>query len=85
VRTFIIRLQEDAGGSGRTGTATPRLRGFVDEVASGLRAKFRSERELLTALTAALTLDPPGPPWRGEDGAAGEPSSDRPDPALEED
>ena len=84
MRTFIIRLQEDASGGSRTGTATPRLRGFVDEVASGLRARFRNERELLTALSAALTLDSPGPPWSGEHRAADEPSSDRPDPALEE-
>jgi hypothetical protein len=65
VRTFIIRLREDAGDSDRTGAATPRLRGVVDEVATGLRATFRNDRELVTALVAAVGADPPGPPWAG--------------------
>jgi len=70
VRTFIVRLQEHADGSGRSGAATPVLCGFVDEVASGLRARFRNEQELLTALTVAAVEDPPGPPWSGEHRAA---------------
>jgi hypothetical protein len=84
VRTFIVRLQEDAGGSGRAEAATPRLCGFIDEVTSGLRATFRNEQELLAALMAAVSVDPPGPPGRGEHRVGWKPSSDRPDPVLEE-
>lgn len=68
MRTFIVRLQEDTAGR-RPDAAAPRLRGFVDEVASGLRATFRDEQELLTALAVALAVDPPGPPWSGEQAA----------------
>jgi hypothetical protein len=60
VRTFIVRLQEDSGAD--AGADALRLRGFVDEVATGLRATFRTDQELVTALAAALT-DVPGPPW----------------------
>jgi len=84
VRTFIVRLLEDTAGSRRMDAAAPRLRGFVDEVASGLRATFRDEQELLTALAAVLALDPPGPPWGGEHRAARESSPDRPDRNPEE-
>ena len=63
MRTFIVRLQEDSGGSGRAGADAPRMRGFVDEVASGMRVTFRNEQELVTALMAAAAADPPGPPW----------------------
>ena len=59
MRTFIIRLQDDAGGAGRPGDSAPRLRGVVDEVATGLRAIFRNDQELLTALAAALAGAPP--------------------------
>jgi hypothetical protein len=73
VRTFIVRLHEDPGGSTRpvheapgsshrAGAAGPRLRGVVDEVATGLRVTFRNDRELVTALMAAVGADPPGPP-----------------------
>ena len=65
MRTFIVRLQEDAGGSGRGGAATTRLRGVVDEVATGLRATFRNDQELVTALMAAVGAGPPDPPWAG--------------------
>jgi len=83
VRTFIIRLQEDTGDSGRTSGAGPRLRGIVDEVATGLRATFRNDHELVTALAAAVGAGPPGPPWDG-DRPPGEPPSDRRGPRLEE-
>jgi hypothetical protein len=66
VRTFIVRLQEDASG-GTTGAAAPRLRGVVDEVATGLRVTFRNDQELVTALVAAVLADPPGPPWGAAD------------------
>jgi len=65
VRTFIIRLQEDTSDSGRTGAAGPRLRGVVDEVATGLRATFRNDHELVAALVAAVAAGPPGPPPGG--------------------
>ena len=84
MRTFIVRLQEDSGGSGREGADAPRLRGFVDEVASGMRVTFRNEQELVTALMAAAAADPPGPPWGGDRRAAHEPSPDRPDHTLGE-
>jgi len=84
VRTFIVRLQEDAGGSGRTDASTRRLRGVVDEVATGLRATFRNDQELVTALLAAMGTDPPGSPWSGGDRSPGEPASDRPSPTLKE-
>jgi hypothetical protein len=61
VRTFIVRLQEDVGGSDRGGAApTPRLRGVVDEVATGLRATFRDQQELVSALMTAVSGDRPG-------------------------
>jgi hypothetical protein len=84
VRTFIIRLLEDAGGSGRSGAVAPGLRGFVDEVTSGLRARFRNEQELVAALRTAVTVDPPGPPWSGEHRVAPGPSPVHPDHACEE-
>jgi hypothetical protein len=62
VRTFIVRLHEDAG-SEAAGAVMTRLRGVVDDVASGLRATFRSNAELLTALMAAVAAGQPGPPW----------------------
>ena len=83
MRTFIIRLQEDTGDSGRTGADASRLRGVVDEVATGLRATFRNDQELVTALVAAVGGGPPGPPWGG-DRLPGESSPDRPGPRLKE-
>lgn len=83
MRTFIIRLHEDTGDSGRTSAAGPRLRGVVDEVATGLRATFRNDHELVTALAAAVAAGPPGPPWGGRRPPAGSPS-DTPDPGLKE-
>ena len=59
MRTFIVRLQEDAGGSDRGGAATARLRGVVDEVATGLRATFRDQEELVNALLSAVAADRP--------------------------
>jgi hypothetical protein len=76
VRTFIVRLQEDAGGGDRGGAATPRLRGVVDEVATGLRATFRNQQELVTALMTAVAADRPGQAHGGVDRAAHEPASD---------
>jgi hypothetical protein len=62
VRTFIVRLQHDGGGVDRHDAELPRLRGVMEEVATGLRVTFRSEAELLTALTAALAADTPDTP-----------------------
>jgi hypothetical protein len=62
VRTFIVRLQHDGGGVDRHDAELPRLRGVMEEVATGLRVTFRSEAELLTALTAALAADTPATP-----------------------
>jgi hypothetical protein len=73
VRTFIVRVQEDTGGSGRTAAAAPRLRGVVDEVSSGLRATFRNDHELVTALMTAMGADPAGPSWYAGDLAPREP------------
>jgi hypothetical protein len=83
VRTFIVRLQEEAGASTGTARAEPRLRGVVDEVATGMRATFRNERELVTALTAAVAYRP-GPPWTGEQRATHRPSSDSATTTYEE-
>jgi len=83
VRTFIIRLQEDTGDSGRTGPVGRRLRGVVEEVATGLRATFRNDQELVTALVAAAGGGPPGPPWGG-DRLPGEHPPDQPGPRLKE-
>jgi hypothetical protein len=62
VRTFIVRLQHDGGGGDRHDAELPRLRGVMEEVATGLRVTFRSDAELLTALTTALAADTPGTP-----------------------
>jgi hypothetical protein len=53
VKTFVVRIHQD-DGSDQAGADTPRLRGVVDEVATGLRATFRSELELVAALKAAM-------------------------------
>ena len=63
VKTFIVRVQEDAGGTGRADSEAGRLRGVVDEVATGLRATFRNDAELISALLAAVGGASPGPPW----------------------
>ena len=84
MRTFIIRLQEDATGSGPAAAATPRLRGVVDEVATGLRATFRNDHELVTALLAAMSADPAGPSWGGGDRAPREPLPTEPNPIFKE-
>jgi hypothetical protein len=52
VRTFIVRLQDEAAG--RPGDPAPRLCGVVDEVSTGMRAMFRSDQELVAALIAAV-------------------------------
>ena len=60
MKTFVVRLHEDAG-SDPAGAGIPRLCGVVDEVATGLRATFRSEGELVATLkAAAMGTDPPG-------------------------
>jgi hypothetical protein len=71
VRTFIVRLQHEGGDGNRPGAEAPPLRGVVDEVATGLRATFRNDTELLTALTTALAAAPP----RARDGRAPHESS----------
>ncbi len=55
MRTFIVRFHEDTTEDAARG----RMRGVVDEVATGRRVTFRSSEELLTALSAALTADVP--------------------------
>lgn len=79
VRTFIVRLLQDASGSGRAGAAGPRLRGVVDEVATGMRTTFRDDQELVKALMTAVSSGPPGPSPGAGDREAREPSSDKPD------
>jgi hypothetical protein len=83
VRTFIVRLLGEPGGGGQRGPAAPRLRGVVDEVASGLRTTFGTGQELLAALTAAAAE--PEAPRGGQNGTAREPASDYPDRSLGED
>jgi len=55
-----VRLLEEAGGPARPDPAAP-LRGVVDEVATGLRATFRNDAELLTALATAMAAEPARP------------------------
>jgi hypothetical protein len=62
MRTFIVRFHEDT-----TDAATGRMRGVLDEVATGRRVTFRCSEELLTALAAALTADVPAGPARPPD------------------
>jgi hypothetical protein len=54
VRTFIVRLQEDAISGQPAGVAAPRLCGVVDEVSTGTSATFRNDRELIATLAAAI-------------------------------
>jgi hypothetical protein len=54
VRTFIVRLQEDAISGNPAGSAAPRLCGVVDEVSTGTSATFRNDRELIATLVAAI-------------------------------
>jgi hypothetical protein len=54
MRTFIVRLVQDASGSSRLAARGSRLRGVVDEVATGLRTTFRDDQELVAVLSAAL-------------------------------
>lgn len=77
MRTFIVRLLQDA--SSGPGPAGPRLRGVVDEVATGLRTTFRDDTELVTALTTALGAEPSGPALTARGGAWLEASPDNPD------
>ena len=70
MKTFVVRLHEDAGGD-PAGADSPCLRGVVDEVATGLRATFRSELELVAVLKAAIDTDQPGPSWNGGGPAPG--------------
>jgi hypothetical protein len=57
VRTFIVRIREARDGGDREGVTIPRLRGVVDEVATGLRATFRDAHELVAALLTAAAAD----------------------------
>jgi hypothetical protein len=68
VRTFIVRIREAGVGGERGGATTPRLRGVVDEVATGLRATFRDGQELINALMTAAA---------GERNAPAEDEADR--------
>jgi len=61
VKTFVVRLHEDADSSPASADV-PRLCGVLEQVATGLRATFRDERELVAALKAAMGTDPPGSP-----------------------
>jgi len=69
VKTFLVRLHEDAD-SKPAAADIPRLCGVIDEVATGLRATFRSERELVAALKAHMGTDPPGATGPSRDGGA---------------
>jgi len=55
MRAFIVRFHEDTTADAARG----RMRGVVDEVATGRRVTFRSSEELLAALAAALGADVP--------------------------
>jgi hypothetical protein len=70
VKTFVVRLHEDVG-SDPAGADTPRLRGVVAEVVTGLSATFHNELELVAALKAAMDTDPSGPSQDGGDRAPG--------------
>ncbi len=78
MKTFVVRLFEDAGGD-PAGPGTPRLRGVVDEVATGLRATFRSELELIAALKTAMGTEPPGATGPSRDGGDRVPGGFAPD------
>ena len=85
MRTFIVRLREEADGTGRTGAAVlPPLRGVVDDVATGMRATFRNDQELVMALMAAVGAGPPGPKWSPGAWVPRDPHSDRTDPTRKE-
>jgi hypothetical protein len=78
VRTFIVRLQEDATSSHRASTAAPRLCGVVDEVSTGTSATFRNDRELIATLVAAIGAHAQEPLGSaGHRGVQGEPAPDR--------
>jgi hypothetical protein len=73
--TFIVRIRETGDGGDR-GATNPRLRGVVDEVATGLRATFRDAQELITALTTAAAADRRAPSQDWDDRAAPETGED---------
>lgn len=70
MKTFVVRLYEDAG-SAPASADVPRLCGVLEQVTTGLRATFRDERQLVAALKAAMGTDPPGPCPDGGDPAPG--------------
>jgi len=79
VKTFVVRLHEDAG-SDPAGAEIQRLCGVVNEVATGLRATFRSEGELIAALkAAAMGTDLPGATGPSRDGGDRAPGGSAPD------
>jgi hypothetical protein len=80
VRTFIVRLRQDA--SGGPGAVRPRLCGVVDEVATGMRTTFRDDQELVTALTTAIGAEPSGPAPTAGGRDCRKPSLDQPDSSL---
>lgn len=81
MRTFIVRLQEDATSSHRAGTTTPRLCGVVDEVSTGTSATFRNDRELIATLAAAIGAHAQEPlSSAGRRGGRDEPAPDHQEP-----
>jgi hypothetical protein len=78
VKTFVVRVYEDAG-SDPAKSGMPRLCGVVDEVATGLRATFRSELELVATLKAAISTDPSGARAPSRDGGDRAPGGSAPD------
>jgi len=67
VRTFIVRLVTEASSGSPGGPGDPRLRGVVDEVATGMRTTFRDDQELVAALASALAARPADHSIVGED------------------
>ncbi|GEM_PF-2325852 len=80
MRTFILRLQEDTARDGGPGS----LRGLVDEVATGRQVTFRSDRELVAALLAAMAPVQRVTPRGRADSAHGGSSPGNPHPDHEE-
>jgi len=76
VRTFIVRVREARDGGDWGGAANPRLRGVVDEVATGLRATFRDAQELIAALMTASAVHHGAPSEDRGDGAIPESGED---------
>ncbi len=78
MKSFVVRLYEDAGGD-PVGADVPRLCGVVDEVATGATRTFRSELELIATLRAAMGIEPPGATGPSRDGGDRAPGGFAPD------